>query len=204
MASRIARTFIFVLVFLALLLPLFLAFDFHASRRQTTVDRQLSVGRSIPGEADGQLPESMRDQPALAYSVTGDDRLADALRGALDQQLRANPILGDIVLIEPPSEIAEAPYLIIEITRQEITWTPVYATATLTAQAAFSSDGDVSFRERSQMGPQNGDRQPLSQAEAEFQLRDTSWGLISRPAYLRLVATSLAENISQAMTEIFE
>ena len=203
------RRFLWALVILFLIvallvLPLSLVFDFHISQSQTNASRQVSISRAVPGESQSQLPQSMQGQPALVYSVRGESRLAGALRNTLGEQLDANPVLGDVMLLEPVSDFAHASYLILEIQDARVFWIPFYATSDLQVNLAFASDGDVSFRNQPVSPMQTEDRQPLIRAQGQVLLTDRSWGLLSRPAYLRLISESLSVQINQALDEIFQ
>jgi hypothetical protein len=195
---------ILFLIVALLVLPLSLVFDFHISQSQTNTSRQVSISRSVPGESQSQLPQSMQGQPALVYSVRGESRLAGALRNTLGEQLDANPVLGDVMVLEPVSDFAHAPYLILEIQEANVFWIPFYATSNVQLNLAFASDGDVSFRNQSEMSMQTEDRQPLIRAQGQVSLTDRSWGLLSRPAYFRLISESFSAQINQALDEIFQ
>jgi hypothetical protein len=93
------------------------------------------------------------------------------------------------------SQNGQAPLLLVDFVSDRL-WTPFYGRATVQAQIYYAYDGDapwpldepVVFR-----------TSPAVKADGEFTLVDTTWGLISKPAYNENLAQALAMAIADAL-----
>ena len=196
------RLFI-LLIILVLLLGVFVAFaflflNFHIARSLTN-----SRYNSSTASAGERIPASMQDSPVLSIAVLGDKCFSRALPSALQEQLQNDPMISTVKLLDTAADKAAGPYLLVDPNDLNILWMPVYARANLQIQAAFASDGDVSFRGKQpvELNLQAG---PVIKFEGDIRIQDVSWGLISRPAYCDLLAKDTAEEIQRALDPLFQ
>jgi hypothetical protein len=172
--------------------------DFDVAQSTTSAEHSANTYRS-----GDQLPESMRGQTTLDYAISGSGPMARSLQDALNDAFGASGDFGQTEMWADPVEQTEGPYLLVEIDSQEVTWTPFYATSHLTINTYFSSNGDISFRNESSVRMDSREV-PVVKADGEFGLRDTTWGVFSRPAYYRLLAEHMATQISQSLNSIYQ
>jgi hypothetical protein len=177
---------------------LFLFLDFHIARSRTNSGFTLSTASAGEG-----LPGSMQEPPVLSIAVVGDSRYSHALGSVLKEQLQAAPYIAGVNLLDSSPDHADAPYLFVDPGDLDILWTPVYARADLTVQAALASDGDVSLRGQQpvELDSQDG---PVIKSEGDFNVQDFTWGLISRPAYYNLIARRVSGEIQRALEPLFQ
>lgn len=198
MKRVIGSLVIFVLLLGVLVVFAFLFLNIHVARSQT--DSGYTSSTASSGE---RLPESMQNSPVLSVAVSGEGRFSRALRSALQKQLRGDPYIVDVRLLDTVPDQAVAPYLLVDPGELNILWTPVYARSDLQIKVAFASDGDVSFRGKQpiELTSQAG---AVIKLEGDFYVRDVTWGLISRPAYDDLLARRTAEEIERALDPAFQ
>jgi hypothetical protein len=175
-----------------------LVMNFQVKQSQSNVDKQISTYTAEPQNSSG-FPAQMR----LAVYVQGSDRMAERLRKTLKGQLAAVPAFQQVDLISEAPEISDQPVLVVEFTQRNITWTPVKSVSKIDLQAAFASDGDVSWRHEKPV-IMNNRGESVIRVEGEFTLNDNTLGLVSRPAYQEYLGEQLANNISAALKEALE
>lgn len=176
-----------------LLLVLFNFVPFHLTSSQTQTSASLGTGRS--GET---LPANMAPGFTLDYQVTGPDELATAVREALPDALAATSV-GEATAVAALNA-TDHPRLLIVVDVVERVWTPVYGRAHVTANVYFASAADVPWDEAMVLT-----ESPEIQAEGEFSVEDTSWGLLSKPAYTQMLAQALAnEMAARLQADVFQ
>jgi len=183
------------LLLFGILVLLALAFNFisfRAARSATEVEHTLSTARA--GET---LPQNMARGSTLYYVVQGEDRLAKVLRGALAAELEALPAVSAATDISGMAQEERAPLLLVALAPQRL-WTPLYGRATVTAQLYFADDGDAPWPVDEAMVLETS---PAVRASGEFTVVDSTWGLISRPAYSEHLAEALAQRIATALQD---
>ena len=191
MSTRVNRWWLVAgALLLLLLLVLVNFFTFWAARSTTEATHSLSTYR-----AGDTMPANMAPGFTLNYAVNGEERLAAALETALSPELERQPNVGTANLITDPTQDNPAPFLLVDITTGR-TWTPLYARATITAQVYFAWDGDAPWPLQE---PVIFETSPAIMADGEFSLVDTSWGIISKPAYTDHLADALAAEIAAAL-----
>lgn len=178
------------LAVVVMVMVLLLAVDIHAARSQTESDAQMASSRWPQAAA---VPSQ-----TIYYRIEGKGALPDALAKALPLHL--------------PNAVAvsgtAAPDLRVRIETADVTWTPVYGRAEVTASAAFSSDGEFGFwRERPyhfQVDNAGTETAQVVRVALDVTVRDRSIGLLSRPAYAEILADRLALEVNQMLqTHVF-
>lgn len=175
---------------LVLLLLAFNLLSFRAAQSTTEVNHSLSVARA--GES---LPESMTPGFTLAFTVTGEGSLATALEAALPEELEALPSVGTATAVSASAEVEPAPFLMVELSPERL-WTPVYGQATVEAQIYYAYDGDAPWPLDEAIVFETS---PAVKADGSFTVVDTTWGVISKPAYSKYLAQELAEAMAAAL-----
>lgn len=166
--------------------------NFRAARSTTETNHSLSTYRA--GET---LPDSMTYPFTLSYAVTGEDLLGGALTTALQAELEGATAVDTATIMTDPQEGIPGPILLIDLASDR-TWTPFYGNTTLKVQIYYAYNGDapwpldepVVFRDS-----------PAIKADGEFTVVDTTWGLLSKPAYNEYLAQTLAERIAAALQD---
>lgn len=175
----------------ALLFLLALYFiSFRVASSTTETEHSLSTYRT--GET---LPPSMRSPFVLSYAVTGEGRISNVLATALQAALEQETAVDTATLLPDPQKIQDQPVLLIDLTTDRL-WTPFYGRGALRAQLFYAYDGDapwpldepVVFRVS-----------PAVKADGQITVTDSTWGLLSKPAYDRYLAQTLAEAIAAAL-----
>lgn len=183
-------TWVLVIVLLVLIGLALNFLDFQIAQSTTQVSHDLGTARA--GEA---LPGNMAPGQRLYFVVRGEDAVAQALRVALEEALEQTRAIGEATDVSGLQTEQRAPLLLVEPAPQRL-WMPVYGEATVTVQVYFAYDGDAPWP-LSQ--PMVLEESPAVMASGEFVLTDTSWGLLSKPAYTRHLAQALAEAIAAAL-----
>jgi hypothetical protein len=179
-------------VTLILLLLAFNYLDFYAASSRSNSNFSLSTARS-----GDMLPTGMAAPFKLTYQVRGADRLVEPLAEALLAELNNLPAILEAVPVAEQAEFeANTPLLVVEVDVDSFFWTPFYARGMATAGVFFGSEGDVAW--------QSGDAlvletSPAIKAEGDFTLEDTSWGLVSKPAYVQHMSNALAKSIAEGL-----
>ncbi len=187
-------TRITILLGLLALAGIFFAADFNLSRSQTTSEHRLITYHL----GDGPLTP-VPDGQRLTVAVAGEHAFAAKLRQALLAELTSSNLSGSGTWQVTADTDSNNVHLLVQIDNNETFWTPVYAQATLSARLAHASDGDLSWHGTSPVVMESDDDAFTLRADGEFQLRDRSGGLLSRPAYQRLLAESMATEIVQRL-----
>ncbi|MGD8804821.1 MAG: hypothetical protein PVH65_03180 [Chloroflexota bacterium] len=164
--------------------------SFRVAQSKTETNHSLSTYRS--GET---LPDSMASGFRLWLVVDGQDQLAEALAQALQVELERNTAVDSVTIATDLPEPGAGPVLLVDLTSDRL-WTPPYGRATLAAQVFFAYNGDapwpldepVVFRVS-----------PAVKADGEFTVEDTTWGLVSKPAYTEHLAQALAQDVAAAL-----
>jgi len=164
--------------------------SFQLARSITGTDYSVSTYRS-----GADAPKNMAPGLTLYYRVNGEGQVAAELETALHDELAQLPSAAAVMPLSESIQNQPAPLLQVDLALDRL-WTPVYARATLTAQIYFAYDGDAPWPLDEPIVLQES---PAVKADGEFTLVDTTWGLISKPAYTEHLAQALAEAIAKAL-----
>jgi hypothetical protein len=164
--------------------------NFRLARSTTSIDHSLSTYKT--GEI---LPDSMAPGFTLSYVVTSEGQLSEALATALLAEFETLPALGSSKTIVDPQRAGSVPLLLVDLAADRL-WTPFYGQATITAQIFFADDGDVPWPLDEPVVFRDS---PAIKADGQFVITDTTWGLISKPAYADHLAQALARAVAAAL-----
>ncbi len=134
-------------------------------------------------------------QRAPQLVVEGDDPLSCALRKEITRMTKIGITPGQVNLTSAQDVVAQSPLLVVNLRRQSGFWTPVYSRTDLEVEAAYASNGDVSFRESEPTKFHSSEGQAVMQYEGHYQLTDISWGVMSLPGYRDYLAHQIAVDI---------
>lgn len=187
--------------FLSVIILLAAAFmwtDFHMATSQTKIESQVST-YSIQGQKSEKLPENL---PIQIY-VEGNDLFSRALIAQLNKQLEPLPHFSQVSVLSSPPQNSNQSILSISPDQSGRFWTPVYSNSQFTVHLVFASDGDISWQNDEVI------RMPESaiqvvRVRAEFSVKDTSFGLISRIYYQKYLAERFAEQIAESLSSTLD
>ncbi|MFW6185038.1 MAG: hypothetical protein ACOC8X_14660 [Chloroflexota bacterium] len=166
--------------------------NFRAARSATETTHSLSVYRA--GE---RLPDNMAPGFPLSFVVSGEEQLASALTDALQAELEQLPNVGTVTAVSSSDQNQNAPLLLVDLNPDRL-WTPFYGRATVEAQLFYAYDGDAPWPLDEAVVF---DVSPALKADGQFTTVDTTWGLLSKPAYTEHLAQALAQQIATAMQD---
>lgn len=140
-------------------------------------------------------------QLAPQLVVEGDDPLARALRKEITRMTKNVITPGQVNLTSAQDVAAQSPLLVVSLGQQSGYWTPVYSQTDLQVEAAYASNGDVSFRESEPTKFHPSEGQGVLQYEGHYQLTDVSWGVMSLPGYQDYLAHQIAVKILTSLQD---
>ncbi len=194
MISGRFRTVAATLLLLGVLAILFLSLDFRAVHSASGT--HLEISKYTIGLAQG---EKAQPPESLDLHVEGKDPLALALRAELSEPMVAALGLTGVRLLDVLPEQAGGPVLMVRVADQGVNWTPIYARAAVTARMVYASDGDLSWRDEFTVRMSTTDGEPQIRVRGDIRMEDTTTGVVSQPAYRRLLAGQIAAAVSEAL-----
>ena len=187
------KMFVVGLIFALLGLgAIFLWLNFKAARSMTKADQQVST--SSFGFEKG---ESVQAKEPLSVVVEGDDGLLNIV----DRQIERNFLNGNqagIILEKEVRTDIDHFQVVVDLKNNALIWTPFYARSQVEANFAFSSNGDLSWRDQDAIEFSSEQGQAVA-VRGSIQLSDTTYGLISRPAYLSYLSEEIVVRVDKAI-----
>lgn len=190
-------TLIILLAFLALVV-VFLTVDFNLSRSETTREHQLTT----ISQGTGLIAPTPLEQGIIVI-VVGEGAFAEQLRETLLTELSTSRLAAYGQWVITTDDSRDALHLLVRVDDNNIFWTPVYAQATLDASLGYASDHDLSWHGIYPVSMEKEDGAPVLWADGQFHLSDRSSGLLSRPAYQRILAEKMAAEMVRALSSIY-
>ena len=181
-----------VIILLGALTAAFLFMDFQSINSNAATDSQVSSFRI--GLEQGEPPPPFA---TLALYTQKESIFQETFRQSLENKLYSIPGLSQIETLSEEVDQADNPMFILEFEKIEITWTPIYGSASIEIAIAFATDGDVSFRHRIPVHFDDGDS-PSMKINGDIQIQDETRGLMSRVAYHK----HLEESVSKVVADI--
>jgi hypothetical protein len=195
--KNITRILIILLGLLALVV-VFLTADFNFARSETTSEHNLTTIRQ-----GDEIPTPIPIEQILTVAVVGEGAFADRLREAILAELTASNLATQGQWIATSDAGSDALHLLVRVDHDTFLWTPVYAQATVNTTLGYASNHDLSWYGTFPVSMETDHEAPLLWATGEFELSDSSSGLISRPAYQRILAEKIATEMVQALGRIY-
>jgi hypothetical protein len=113
--------------------------------------------------------------------------------------LNSQPNFGVIQLLPTSSDQADTPLMTIEVKRQKVFWTPIYATSELEIKVSYASNGNVSFRHSDPPQFKFTDGTSGVMISGTYTFADVSKGIVSWPGYHNYIAAQIAKTISESV-----
>jgi hypothetical protein len=181
-----------LLAALALILIAFNFLNFQIARSRTETNHTLSTYRTGEG-----LPDNMMNNFTITISANGEEILASDLEIALKEALERQSSVSTATVLDDIDQKVDRPILLVNIEPERL-WTPVYGQATVTAQIFYAYDGNAPWPLNE---PVVFRVSPAVKADGEFIVEDTTWGLLSKPAYSEHLAKALAKSVVSALQD---
>ncbi len=103
--------------------------------------------------------------------------------------------IGRVDVLTTTTEQASFPLLVIEVKKQDIFWTPIYARASLDVEVAYATNGDVTFRHGEVVRFSSSGEIPTFRYKDSYAIADVSWGIISSAGYQNYLASQVAQKV---------
>ena len=193
---------ILVLVIAILILSAaFIWTDFHISTSQTKIESQIST-YGFKGQTSEKLPAEL---PLQIY-VEGDDLFSRALRDQLSKRLKTIPqfnqtsILSEISILGDQPQNSNQSILVVNSSESGRLWTPIYGRSQFTVNLIFASDGDISWQNDKVVRMNNPIGVQVVRISADFSVKDSSFGLVSRIYYNNYLAEQVAAQLVKSLS----
>ncbi len=175
---------------------LFFLVSFRIISSQSAVNSEVGASRQNTEASPVALT-----QLATQLVVEGDDPLARAIRSEIMRLGKNNKTPSQVNFASASGDTAQSPLLVVTLKQQSGFWTPVYAHTALEVEAAYASNGNVSFRESEPTQFHSAGDQPVLQYEGHYHLTDSSWGVMSLPGYRDYLAHQIAVTLITNLQE---
>ena len=155
-------------------------------------------------DSGDNLPTPMQGNDKIRMVLVGEGPLVRALQKALTEKIDK---VGTSQ-IEWEGELKPNypnPVLVVKVDRPSRIWTPFFATSQFSVQAGYATDGDTTFMDgldETQPYIRSSDPSVVN-LYTESEVSDWSFGLISRPGYDQYLADYLAQEIVQALKNLY-
>ena len=176
----------------------FLLLDFRLAASRTTTEKLVMT--TDMGE---NMPASMRQKEKISLVMVGEGSLVDALQKALIQEIEQAG-LGEIWLEQELQSRYQNPVLIVKVGEPGPAWTPFFAMGGFSVHAGYDSSGDTTFMQAVEETHTIVGKPDAANMYAEYDVKDTSLGLISRPSYQRYLAELLAREIVTVLKGMYK
>lgn len=187
-----------ILLGLLALVAVFLTVDFNLSRSETTSEHQLTT----ISQGSGLITAAPLEQ-GIIVAVVGKGAFAEKLREALLTELSASRLAAHGHWVVATDDSRDALHLLVRVDNSDIFWTPVFAQATLDTTLGYASDHDLTWYGTLPISMENKDDASVLWADGKFHLSDRSSGLLSWPAYQRIMAEKMASTMVQSLQNIY-
>ena len=155
-------------------------------------------------ELEGNYPERLQPDEKISMVLVGDGTLVRALQTALAGQIDKVG-MGQIEWEQELEQKHPNPVLVVKVDSPNRIWTPVFAMSQFSVQAGYATTGDTTFMaavDKTQPYIRSSDPSAVN-LYTEYEVSDRSFGLISRPGYDRYLADYLAQEIVQALKNLY-
>jgi hypothetical protein len=188
-----------LLVGLLLLGAAFLLLNFRVAVSNTQAMQTI-----ITTELAGNYPDPPQRNDKISLVLVGEGPLVSALQKALVEQVDKAG-LGTLELAQELEPTYPNPALVVEVAKPGLLWTPFFALSQFSISAGYATNGDTTFLQRlDQTQPYIRNPDPSAvNLYTEYEGHDRSIGLISRLGYHRYLADYLAQEIVNALKNLY-
>src|SRR5215208_4475261 len=155
-------------------------------------------------ELEGNYPERLQPDNKISMLLVGEGLLVRALQKALTEKIDKAG-MGQIELEQELEPKYPNPVLVIRVGQPSPIWTPFFGMSQFSIQAGYATNGDTTFMDgldKTQPYIRSSDPSVVN-LYTEYEVSDRSFGLISRPGYDRYLADYLAQEIVQALKNLY-
>lgn len=149
------------------------------------------------------MPASMQRKDTISLILVGEGPLVEALKESLVKKL-AEAGLGQIRLEQGLKPLYPNPVLIVKVVGPGPIWTPLFAKSDFSIHAGYDSGGDTTFMAPIEETHTSIGKPDAANMYAEYDVKDRSLGLISRPGYYRYLADYLAREIVAVLKDLYK
>ena len=163
-----------------------------------------ALHRIMVTELDGNYPERLQPDDKISMVLVGEGPLVRALQKALGEEMD-NVGMGKIEWEQEFQPKYPNPTLVVKVREPSSIWTPFFAVSQFSVQAGYATDGDMTFMDgldKTKPYIRNSDPSAVN-LYTEHEIKDRSIGLISRPGYYGCLADYLAQEIVQALKNLY-
>lgn len=163
-----------------------------------------AVQKIIATELKGGYPDRLQPTDKVSLVLVDEGALVGALQKALAEKWD-KVRMGDLELaqeLEPPYP---NPVLVVNVDRPRLIWTPFFAMSQFSIHAGYATDGDPSFMEdldKTKPYIRNPDPSVVD-LYTENDVKDRSFGLISRLGYSQYLADYVAQEIVNTVKNLY-
>lgn len=182
-----------------LMSPAFLFLSFRVA-----VSNTQAMQRIMTTELEGNYPARLQPDDKISLVLVGEAPLAGTLQKALIEQIDTAG-MGQIEIEEQLESKYPHPVLVVKVDKPGPIWTPFFAMSQFSIHAGYATNGDTTFMDaldKTKPYIRNPDPSVVN-LYTEYEVGDRSFGLISRPGYHRYLANYLAQEIVQALKNLY-
>jgi len=176
----------------------FLFLNFRAAASSTQVGKLI-----FTTDMGDNMPAPMQRRDKISVVLVGEGPLVGALQNALMERMD-NIGLGEIELVKELEAVHQNPVLVVKVGKSGPIWTPLFAMSRFSVHAGYASDGDSAFMKLAEETHTSIGKADVANMYVEFDVSDRSLGLISRLGYHRYLADYLAQEIVQALKNLYK
>ena len=163
-----------------------------------------SVQMIMVTELEGNYPERLQSDDKISMVLAVDGTLVRALQKALTEKMN-NVGMGQLEWEQELEPKYPNPVLVVKVGQPGPIWTPFLAVSQFSLQAGYATNGDTTFMDgvdKTQLYIRSSDPSAVN-LYTEYEVSDRSFGLISRPGYEQYLANYLAQEIVQALKNLY-
>ncbi|HZD57585.1 MAG TPA: hypothetical protein VE136_12710 [Anaerolineales bacterium] len=184
---------------IVLLSAAFLLLNFRVAASNTQ-----AIQKIITTELEGNYPDPLQPNDKISLILGGEGPLVSPLQKALTEQMDKAG-MGEVELVGELKPTYPNPVLVVKVGRPSLIWTPFFGMSQFSIHAGYASNGDSTFMEiveETQTSIGNPDPSVVN-LYAEYEVNDRSVGLISRLSYHQYLADYLAQEIVNALKNLY-
>lgn len=179
-----------ILIGTIVLVAMFLLLDFRLAASNTTTEKLVMT----TDLGENNMPVSVQQKERISLVMAGSGPMVEALQKALTIELEAAG-LGEVVMEQELQPQYQNPVLVVKVGRSGPLWTPVFAMSGLSVHTGYDSGGDTTFMQPIEETHTSVGKPDAANMYGEYDVKDRSLGLISRPGYHRYLAEYIAREI---------
>lgn len=149
-------------------------------------------------------PDRLRPNDKISLVLEGEGPLVQALQNALMKKWDRGR-MGQLEVAQERRSPYPNPILLVKVGGPDIVWTPFFAICQFSIHAGYATNGDPNFMESvdvTQIHIRSSDPSVVNLYN-EYEGQDRSFGLISRPGYHQYLADYFAEQMIEAMKNLY-